>query len=102
MSWACDQTGLSSTQKLVLLMLASRTNNDAEECAPNHSELAADCGLGKTAIKSALAALQEAGLVVVTPRSNDGGSLTNNYQLLIGSEPAAPCSATPKGKKAAT
>lgn len=82
MTWAVKQR-LPSNQKLVLLMLADRTNRDTGRCTPSHRNLAEDCGMSMSTLKRCLAALQQAGLIEITNRSDGDVSLANQYQLNI-------------------
>lgn len=82
MTWAVRQE-LPALQKLVLLMLANRTNPDTGRCDPSHERLATDCGMSKTAVKNALSSLRDAGKIEVIHRSADGVNLPNHYRLLM-------------------
>jgi hypothetical protein len=53
MAWAVN-FDLPVKQKMVLLMLANRTNADTGRCDPSMDKLAADCGMSKTSVKSAI------------------------------------------------
>lgn len=44
MSWATEQV-LPAMQKIVLLMLANRTNHDTGLCYPSHETLAKEYGM---------------------------------------------------------
>lgn len=80
MAWACTQR-IPATQKIVLLMLANRTNHDTGKCIPKIKTLADDCGLSESGVKSALRSLADAGLIVAIPRFQDSVQLPNAYQL---------------------
>ena len=80
MTWAVEQN-LPTNQKMVLLMLANRTNHDTGRCDPSHNRLAADCGMGVTTLKRALAALEQAGLLSVIHRKEGDVNLPNQYQI---------------------
>jgi hypothetical protein len=80
MTWAVEQK-LPALQKLVLMMLANRTNSDTGCCIPRVKLLAADCGMGETATKSALKALEVAGLIEVQERFKERVQLSNQYHL---------------------
>jgi len=60
--WAREIRGITSTQKLVLFALADMAN-DAGECWPSASVLAADCCLSERAVRSAFDALEAIGLL---------------------------------------
>lgn len=70
-------------QKLVLLLLANRTNPDSGQCTPSHERLAKDCGMTSRSVKAQIAKLVEAGLVVITARSKEGLTLSNQYTLVM-------------------
>lgn len=80
MTWAVKQD-LPALQKLVLLLLANRHNVDTGRCMPSHDKLARDCGMSKTAIKSAINALADKGLLEIERRSDGSVNLTNQYLL---------------------
>lgn len=82
MAWACTQR-IPATQKIVLLMLANRTNHDTGKCIPKIKTLAEDCGMSESGVKLALKALSDAGLIVVIPRYQDSIQLPNAYHLAM-------------------
>ena len=85
MTWACEQN-LPCSQKMVLLMLANRTNSDTGRCDPSHEKLAFDCGLSHQTVKDQIKKLQEMGLLKIIRRKRDTVDLTNQYVLLINAE----------------
>lgn len=68
-------------EKLVLLMLADRTNADSGECYPSHSRLAADCCMSIGSVKNHIKSLEKRGLLKVIRRHQDGVNLPNIYTL---------------------
>ena len=80
MAWAVEQD-LPVKQKMVLLMLANRTNHDTGRCDPSMDKLSKDCGMSKTSVKEAIRALKELGLVNVIDRRIGDICLTNHYVL---------------------
>lgn len=78
MAWAVKQK-LPSSQKIVLLLLSNRTNNDTLRCTPRIKLLAEDCGMSETTCKACLKALSEQGYVTVVPRFEDGVQRPNQY-----------------------
>lgn len=80
MTWAVEQK-LPSQQKIVLLMLANRTNHDTGRCDPSHKRLADDCGMSTDSVKRAIKSLEESGHLAVVSRSMDGVRLPNQYRL---------------------
>lgn len=83
MTWATEQS-LPCNQKMVLLMLANRTNHDTGRCDPSHKRLAQDCGLSPTAVKSAINKLAEAGYITIHRRKLGDIHLPNQYTLAMG------------------
>jgi hypothetical protein len=82
MAWAVKKE-LPAMQKLVLLLLANRTNADTGQCTPSHDRLAKDCGMTSRSVKAQIAKLAEGGYLTVTPRTKEGLSLSNQYTLAI-------------------
>lgn len=56
-------SNLSSTQKLVALVLKSHMNNDNGECFPSQKTLAAMCSIKEKTVQRATDALEEAGFI---------------------------------------
>ncbi|MHB9838495.1 helix-turn-helix domain-containing protein [Paraburkholderia terrae] len=84
MTWAVEQD-LPALQKLVLLMLANRTNPDTGRCDPSHDKVASDCGMSKPSVKRAISDLAEKGLVEIHRQASNGVNLPNQYTLRVGS-----------------
>ena len=84
MTWATEQD-VPAMQKIVLLMLANRTNSDSGQCNPSHEKLAKDCGMSLRSCKDQLLKLAEAGLLTIVKRQKEGISLPNQYVLNISS-----------------
>lgn len=82
MTWAVEQE-LACPTKMVLLMLANRTNHDTGECYPSHHKLAKDCGMSLASVKRHIGELQKLGLLDVIPNVLDGCSLPNTYRLRL-------------------
>lgn len=80
MTWATAQK-LPCNQKMVLLMLANRTNQDTGRCDPSHKLLAEDCGLSLASVKRAISELEKGGLLEVIHRTHEGVNLPNQYRL---------------------
>lgn len=80
MTWAVEHE-LPCVTKMVLLMLANRTNYDTGECCISHQTLARDCGLSKDAVKKHTAKLEQAGLISIRRRTKDDVNLPNTYKL---------------------
>ena len=88
MTWAVKQK-LPTNQKMVLLMLADRTNRDTGRCTPSHKNLAEDCGMSQATLKRCLAALSEAGYISIQARKAEGVNLSNQYILIMSDEQKA-------------
>lgn len=80
MTWAVNQK-LPTNQKMVLLMLANRTNHDTGRCDPSHKRLADDCGMGISTLKRCLKSLEESGFINVISKKIGDVNLPNQYQL---------------------
>ena len=81
MTWAVEQE-LPAMQKIVLLMLANRTNHDTGLCYPSHDRLAKECGMDKRSVINQIAKLESAGLLKVIRSTNK----PNSYILNLRSE----------------
>jgi len=79
--WAWAQA-LPATQKLVLVALAHRHNPDTGRCDPSVAKMASDCGLGRTAVKDALKALGEKGLIRAINRQFGDVFASNAYEFI--------------------
>ena len=82
MTWAVEQK-LPALQKLVLLMLANRTNHETGVCIPRIKTLAEECGMSIRSCQAAIRALVDLGMLRINPRFNDGVQLSNQYQLML-------------------
>lgn len=81
MTWALAQP-LKAPSKLVLLLLAYRTNPDTETADATIDNLARECGMSRSGLKLAIGKLADAGLVEVLERKIAGGkNLPNLYRL---------------------
>jgi len=81
MTWATEQV-LPAMQKIVLLMMANRTNHDTGLCYPSHDLLAKECGMSKRAMIDNINRLEAAGLIVVfRSKSDKGNNNVNKYRL---------------------
>lgn len=105
MAWAVEQK-IPATKKIVLLMLANRTNSDTGKCVPKIKTLADDCGLSESATKAALKELAELGLIKAHQRFYEGQQLPNQYELCpdgVGLQKTPPrLEKTPVGQQVAT
>ena len=80
MTWAVEQK-LPAMQKLVLLMLANRTNTDTGLCYPSHDKLAEDCGMTSRSVINQIKKLEELGVVRVIRTTKNGAKQPNKYHL---------------------
>lgn len=81
--WAKAQTGLPSSEKFVLLMIADLYNAEWSRAWPSHARLAEITGLSKDTVKRAIAGLVARGLVEVEAWVfNDGARAMPNRYLL--------------------
>jgi len=65
MSWAVNQSGLGSTAKFVLIMLADRASDDDLSCFPSIKKLAIDTDLTERTVINCIQKLEELGLITV-------------------------------------
>lgn len=82
-AWAARQK-LPCTQKIVLVMLADRHNNDTGRCDPSHDRLAGDCGLTRRSVMDQIEKLATAGYLRVIHRSIGKLKTSNQYTLMLG------------------
>jgi hypothetical protein len=81
MTWATEQE-LPAMQKIVLLMMANRTNHDTGLCFPSHDLLAKECGMAKRSLIDQINKLEAAGLVEVIRSVNEKSMKNvNRYRL---------------------
>lgn len=78
-AWLLD---IPQGQKMVLLALADRANDDGE-CWPGQASLSAKCSMSERAIRDNLIRLEEAGLIEIEERfdSSTHARKTNIYRL---------------------
>jgi Helix-turn-helix domain len=84
--WGWDQLGTSSTQKLVLLDLCDRAGKQ-NTCWPKQRTIANRVRLTERAVHSALAALEEKGLIKRQPRTRNGKRTSDMITVLIDGPP---------------
>ena len=77
MAWASKQKVKTSTQKLVLLMLANYAD-DEDKCWPSKQTLADTCCMSKAAICNNISKLQEAGFLKVEKREGTSSIIRLN------------------------
>lgn len=82
MTWAVEQD-LPALQKLVLLMLANRTNHDTGLCYPSLTRLMAECGMSKFSVIKAIKALEVGGLIEIRRSKINGVDQPNHYRLVM-------------------
>lgn len=82
--WAIRQTGISSTAKLVLMVLADYHNIADGGCFPSIPTLAKVCCCEDRTVQRAIKELCEAGMVEKNTRLNDSGrQRSNQYNLVL-------------------
>lgn len=72
---------LTTTQRLVLMMLAVHHNDRAGICCPSVETLAAETGLSRRGVQIATAALADARVITISSRLKHGIQTTNQYDL---------------------
>jgi DNA-binding Lrp family transcriptional regulator len=81
MTWATEQE-LPAMQKIVLLMMANRTNHETGLCFPSHDLLAKECGMAKRSVIAQIEKLEAAGMIEVFRSVNDKKMKNvNKYKL---------------------
>ena len=88
MTWAVEQE-LPAMQKIVLLMMANRTNHDTGLCFPSHDKLAKECGMSKSSMIRQIKEIERNRLIEVI-RSSDARGLksVNKYRLKLNKKPS--------------
>jgi hypothetical protein len=79
-TWAWQQN-IPAMQKLVLLALADRHNNDTERCDPSMSRVATDCGMSRESVKKSVKSLEEKDLIKSNQRKSGAANISNYYTL---------------------
>lgn len=81
MTWALSQK-LKAPEKLVLLLLAYRTNPDSETADPTIDTMATECGMSRSGLKIVIQRLVEKSLIGIEIRRRpDGMNHPNLYRL---------------------
>lgn len=81
-AWAFDQSGISSTAKLVLIFLADYHNHTTNLCFPSRAALAGKCCCDEKTVTRAIQELSAAGLIAVQSRKEKSGRQTSNTYTL--------------------
>lgn len=84
--WGWTQAGISSTQKLVLLDLCDRAGKQ-NTCWPKQRTIASRVRLTERAVHSALAVLDQKGLIKRQPRTRNGKRTSDMITVLINGPP---------------
>lgn len=88
--------GLSKAEKLVLLRLADRADNNGI-CFPGHKSIAADCGLSERIIQDIIPALQAKGHLTVQQESHRATKDDSKFTYVVHPlTPEAASAATPE------
>lgn len=83
MAWATGCKTGSSTKKLILLLLADRSNDDGV-CWPSLDTIAADCELSKECVCRNIGQLSKSGFLHIEKLKNVGKYKNNSYHLRVG------------------
>lgn len=84
-AWAFNQTGITSTAKLVLIFLADYHNNETGLCFPSRATLAEKCCCDERTVTRIIKDLVDAGLVIAETQFDRSGRQTSNiYKLNMG------------------
>lgn len=81
--WALTWTGISSSEKFVLVLIADHYNDKAHRSWPSIERLAKESQLHRSTVIRCIKSLQDEGLIEVEPwvRVDTGGALNNRYCL---------------------
>lgn len=82
--WAKEQTGLTPSEKFVLIMLGDFYNEDWSRAWPSRARLATVTELSDATVKRVLRELEHSRGVIATEywQLNEGGAMLNNRYLL--------------------
>ena len=80
-AWAWGVTDLSISEKLTLLALADRADDEGI-CWPGHRYISNLTGLGQSTVRTAVKTLKDKGLIENTGRNRENGSRTTNIYYL--------------------
>lgn len=79
---AMKQRGLKPAAKIVLYWLADHHNGETSRCFPSLARLADVCEMSKRSVQDQIAALQDAGLILIESTFRDDGQQTaNNFSF---------------------
>lgn len=78
---AAQEARLTTTPRLVLMVLAVHHNDRTGDCTPSVETLAAETGLSRRAVQISTAALAAAGLITINRRSRHGIQTSNQHDL---------------------
>jgi len=82
LTWAFDQATKTSTDKLVLIFLADKANEDTGECWPLQETIAERCCVRRETVYRSIAKLQAAGFVQVERQAGPNGEgMPSIYRL---------------------
>ena len=79
--WAMKQE-LPAMQKMVLVTLANRFNDDTGECYPSHELLATESGMTSRSVVNQIEKLEQAKLLKVIRSTDDKGNKNSNRYIL--------------------
>ena len=84
LTWAWEQTGLTSSEKFVLIALADRAD-ERHSCFPSYERIAVDVASSRRTVARAISSLEAKGFIVIEARrGKDGKHTSNRYVLTIG------------------
>lgn len=78
----------SSAERLVLLNLARRADNQTWTCWPSQTKIATDCCLSERTVRTVLSVLEKRGLIHRTSRFNKGRKTSDRIALFPPQSPA--------------
>lgn len=91
MNWAW-KLRLTATQKIVMVALADRANDDWE-CWPGQQSLAEKCSLSERGVRKVLSEIEAMGYLKIESRHDGKHQKTNLYRLVEHPDQPEPCAA---------
>lgn len=85
-AWAWEQQGMTATMRLVLLCLCNHAHEKTGICWPKQADIATETGFSPRTVRDALAALEEANLILRKARFTTGRMRMNDDIWVLFSE----------------
>lgn len=85
---------LTTTEKMVLVLLSDSANDETGECWPSQNYLAKRAGISRAYVNKIIGRLCDKGLVSSQRRADSKGSRSNMYKVLVCQQREQPLSTT--------